>query len=551
MCALCVSGGNALEEFIFGTFATDQLKLMHHRANLAGVQHQHDLVPRDPLPGQPITVQARTGATLNVDQVACYYTTDGTQPRGAHGTPRNGAVIILRQSHAEWDTLAWGYSLVWAGELPPQSEGTLVRYQIGAWAGEGPECFADWPQVKAASEIAAAAYFRGEAVPDVMVGDPHKPFTFSASVDRFAPPQWARQAVIYHIFVDRFFPGQGRDWLQTTDLDGIVGGTLRGVAEKLDYIQALGANCLWLSPVFVSPTHHGYDVVDYAHVDPRYGGDEALHDVVNKAHQRGLRVILDVAFNHLSNEHPFFVEAQANPDSPYRDWFTFDESEIGYRSFFGVVSMPQLNVANPACRQWLIDTACYWLTEFDVDGFRLDVADGPGPSFWAEFRAACRRAKPESFSFGEVVDAPDVQQQYIGKLDGLLDFHLCEALRKTYATGSWSAADFDRFYQRHASSFPDDFLMLSFVDNHDMDRFLLMAGEDKAALRRAAARQFQLDRIPVIYYGTEIGLHQPQSVRAAGMGLHLSRVPMVWGASQDAELLAFYQKLIRTRQSWG
>lgn len=138
-----------------------------------------------------------------------------------------------------------------------------------------------------------------------------------------------------------------------------------------------------------------------------------------------MRVILDVAFNHLSNEHPFFVDAHSNPDSPYRGWFTFDDSELGYRSFFGVKSMPRLNVANPACRQWLIDTACYWLTEFDVDGFRLDVADGPGPSFWAEFRAACRRVKPESFHFGEVVDAPDVQQQYIGKLDGLLDFQIC------------------------------------------------------------------------------------------------------------------------------
>lgn len=536
-----------MEEFIFGTFATDQLKLIHHRASLAGVQHQHTLIPRDPLPGQPITIHARTGSTLTVDHVACYYTTDGSLPVGSHGVASNGYVIHLTNTSAEWDTLAWGYSLTWKGDFPAQAEGTLIRYQIGAWAGEGPEYFADWPQVKAASEVAAAAYFRGKPVPDVMVGDPHRPFTFTASVDRFTPPQWVREAVIYHIFVDRFFPGQGRSWLQTDDLNGFVGGTLWGVAEKLDYIQMLGANCLWLSPVFVSPTHHGYDVVDYAHVEPRLGGDEALRALVVQAHQRGLRVILDVAFNHLSDQHPYFLAAQSEPASPYREWFTFDDSEVGYRSFFGVASMPQLNVANVACRQWLIDTACYWLTEFDVDGFRLDVADGPGPAFWAEFRAACRGVKPESFSFGEVVDAPDIQQQYIGKLDGLLDFHLCEALRHTYATGAKSEADFERFYARHAASFPDDFLLLSFLDNHDMDRFQLMAGEDRAALRRAAARQFSLKRVPVIFYGTEVGLHQPVSVRAAGMGLHLSRVPMVWGDAQDADLLAFYQQLIRSR----
>jgi hypothetical protein len=538
-----------MEEFIFGTFATDELKLMHHRASQAGVQHQHNLTPRDPLPGQPITVTARTGSTLSVDHVACYYTTDGTWPVGSKGVASNGQVIRLEQEAAAWDTLVWGYGLVWQGVIPPQSAGTLLRYQIGAWSVGGREYFADWPQVKAASELAAAAFFRGEAVPDVLVGEAHTPFTFTASVDQFTPPRWAREAVIYHIFVDRFFPGQGKGWLQTADLDGIVGGTLWGVAEKLDYVQSLGATCIWLSPIFVSPTHHGYDVVDYAHVDPRYGGDDALREVVTQAHQQGLRVILDVAFNHLSNEHPFFVEAQSNPDSPYRNWFTFDDSEVGYRSFFGVASMPQLNAADPACRQWLIDTACYWLTEFDVDGFRLDVADGPGPSFWSEFRAACRRAKPESFSFGEVVDAPDVQQQYIGKLDGLLDFHLCEALRKTYAVGKWSEADFTRFYERHASNFPPDFLMLSFVDNHDMDRFLLMAGEDKATLKRAAERQFGLNRVPVIFYGTEVGLHQPQSVRGEGMGLHLSRVPMVWGAEQDSDLFAFYQRLIQSRRA--
>jgi len=179
LCALRVSRGAIMEEFIFGTFATDQLKLMHHRASLSGVQHQHMLVPADPLPGQSITVRVRTGSTLTVDQVVCYYTTDGTLPSGSHGVALNGSTLHLHQINAEWDTLVWGYSLLWEGEIPSQPEGTLLRYQIGAWAEQGPEHFADWPQVKAASEKAAAAYFRGESVPDVLIGDPQIPFTFS------------------------------------------------------------------------------------------------------------------------------------------------------------------------------------------------------------------------------------------------------------------------------------------------------------------------------------------------------------------------------------
>jgi glycosidase len=138
--------------------------------------------------------------------------------------------------------------------------------------------------------------------------------------------------VIYQVFVDRFYPGRGRDWAQTDDLRGFCGGTLWGVAEKLDYIADLGVTCIWLSPIFPSPSHHGYDATDLYHVEPRLGGDEALRTLVSEAHRRDIRVLLDYVCNHVSQYHPVFVEAQADPTSPYRDWFTFDDSERGYRA---------------------------------------------------------------------------------------------------------------------------------------------------------------------------------------------------------------------------
>jgi cyclomaltodextrinase len=536
-------------DFIFGTFATDELKVVHHRMARRGLQHTHEISPRDPQPGQAVTVTAQVGTDLSADHVACYYTLDGSQPEGGRGVATRGQVLPLHKIDVVWDAVAWGYVTRWQGTLPPQPDGTVVRYRISAWTDSGPEVFADWPQVQVMAELAAAAFFRKKPLPETPPDDPARGQTFSYHVDQLRPPDWARAAVIYQVFVDRFYPGDGRAWLQPDDLKGFFGGTLWGVRDRLEYIADLGATCIWLSPTWVSSSHHGYDVTDYTRTEPRLGGDEALHRLVEAAHARGVRVLLDMVCNHISNEHPIFQDAYANPTSPYRDWFIFDDSTIGYRSFFGVRSMPQVNVANPAARQWLIDVARYWLREFDVDGYRLDYANGPGPEFWSDFRAGCRAEKPDCFCFGELVDQPMAILPYIGRLDGCLDFHVGEAIRKTFAYRTWTEADFERFLQRHEEYFgrEGDFIQPTFIDNHDMDRFLYAAGGDKDALRRAAAAQMRLPGPPIIYYGTEVGLSQRKS-KGDGLGLEASREPMAWGGAQDRDLLAYYQSLIRQRR---
>ena len=537
-----------MDEHIFGTLATDELKLVSHRAERRGLQHAHALAPRDPLPGQPVTIGVTVGADLPVEHVACYYTVDGSEPLGEHGVAHNGQVLLLERQRIEWDTFCWGYLTHWEGTLPPQPEGTVVRYRIGAWGRDVPEVFADWPEVKATVEDAAKAFFRNQPLPDMRaVGDPARGDTFILRFDRLGPPQWAREAAIYHIFVDRFYPGRGRDWLQTSDLRDFFGGTLWGVAEKMDYIAELGATCIWLSPVMPSPTPHGYDATDYYHVEPRMGGDDALREVVAAAHGRGIRVVLDLACNHLSHLHPLFQEAQANPASPYRQWFIYDDSENGYRSFFGVPSMPEINLDHPDARAWMIEVGRYWLREFDIDGYRLDHANGPGPDFWAEFWAACKAEKSDCFCFGEIVEPPDVQQRYVGRLDGILDFHFSDALRRTFGRRTWQEAQFEAFLRRHMAFFPPDFLLLTFMDNHDMDRFLFIAEGDKAALRHAAEVLMRSPGVPIIYYGTEVGMSQQVS-KTSGLGLEASRMPMLWGNEQDQELLAYFKDLIRRRR---
>ena len=536
-----------MEEFIFGTLATDELKMLYHRAEQRGLHHRCCISPHDPLPGEAVTLQATVGPDLDADHVICYYTTDNSTPRGSFGVAQNGYILPMQQVCTAWDTPMWNYTLLWECTIPPQPEGTIVRYHIGAWAEGGTEMFADFPEVKATSEKAAEAFFFGRPIEGIDVGDPAQGIIFNYHVDTLTAPDWARNAIIYHIFVDRFYPGRNHSWVQTDDVGAFSGGTIWGVLEKLDYITDLGATCIWLSPVFPSPTSHGYDATDLTCVDPVRGGDEALRTLIDEAHRRGVRVMLDLVCNHLSAEHPIFIDALNNPASPYHDWFTFDNSAAGYRTFFGVQSMPQINLNADGARRWMLETAQFWLREFKADGFRLDHALGPGADFWGDFRAACKHARPDSFSFGEVVDTPEVLRHYIGRLDGCLDFHTSDMLRSTYGRKLCTEADFQRFLTRHQAFFPTDFIMPTFLDNHDMDRFLFVANGDKEALKHAVEVQMRLPGPPILYYGTEVGLSQDDSTRGA-LGLQASRKVMLWGEDQDRDLLDFFKEQIRARK---
>lgn len=538
-----------MEEPIFGTLATPELRLIHHKATHSGLQHRYSLEPQDPAPNLPVVLTALVGPDLAVERIACYYTTDGSEPAGERGAPSSGDIAFFEPAGIEWDTLVWGYVSRWQATLPAQPQGTLVRYRISAWTTAGREVFADWPDSRAAVEEAAKAYFRQEPLPvDLRRGDPSTGHAFNYRVDRLRPPEWARRSVVYHIFVDRFHPGEGRGWLQHFDLRGLYGGTLAGVRERLDYIADLGATCLWLSPVFPSPSTHGYDATGFDRVEPRLGGDLALRTLVDEAHARGMHVVLDLVCNHVSDQHPYFRQAQSSPRSPYREWFTFDDSAIGYRSYFGVGAMPEVNLDHPAAREWMIEVGRFWLREFAVDGYRLDYAQGPGMGFWAEFWAACKAQAPDCFCFGEVVEPSDVQRRYIGRMDGLLDFQFAYAVRQTLGRGLWTPDRLNRFLEDHPAYFlGDDFLLLTFLDNHDMDRFLFVAGNRPDALRRAAELQMRRASPPVIYYGTEVGMTQDGS-KGSLRGLEPSRLPMIWDDRQDRALLQFYKDLIRQRQ---
>jgi glycosidase len=421
----------------------------------------------------------------------------------------------------EWVDLRWAFGRWWRCELPPQPAGTIVRYRLEAFSSLGGE----------------GVWADGGA-------------RFAYLVDDAAPPAWARDAIIYHIFVDRFYPGANRAWLTPTQPNGWYGGTLQGVIDKLDYIADLGVTTIWLSPIFDSPSYHGYDATDYYSVNPRYGTNDILKRLVQEAHLRGLRVLLDFVPNHCSKQHPFFLAAQRDRKSPYYRWFTFTQWPTEYASFFDVKNMPQWNLDYPPARAYMIEAACHWLTEYGVDGYRLDYALGPSHDFWTDFRHATRRAAPDSFTIAEAVESPEVMRTYAGRIDGCLDFPLAQVMRQVFGDDSLDVAHLDAFLAHRSAYFPANLILGTFLDNHDMNRFLWLAKGDARRLRLAALCQFTLGSPPIIYYGTEVGLSQTGDVRGPHGNAfhHHARQPMLWGDAQDSSLLAYYRRLSALRR---
>lgn len=513
---------NVTQDFIFGTMATDTLRLAALAAAGRGVYHGNRIVPADPEPGQGVRLTVSVGTEVSADEVVAYYTLDGSAPT------LESSQIAFERGEVVWDTLLWGYRHEWHATLPPQPDGTHVRYRIVARGRNGVATWAD---------------------PDPLTG---APATFAYHVDRERVPAWVRDAVIYHVFVDRFFPGRNRSWnAAATTFNDFWGGTIRGISEQLPYLEALGATCLWLSPVFPSPSHHGYDATDYLRVEPRLGTDDDLRALFAAAHARGMRVLLDFTANHVSNEHPAFVRATSDPEAPERAWFTFTHWPDDYRAFFGVPTLPQLNNEHLPARRYLIDSARYWLDQ-GADGFRLDYANGPSHGFWTQFRAETRSVEPDSFTVGEIVETAELQRSYGGRLDGVLDFLLLQQMRAFFAFDTISAGAFDSFLRRHLAYFPHDFALPSFLDNHDMNRFLWIARGDTRRLKLAALCQFTLPHAPIIYYGTEVGLSQQHDLQYpdGSRRPEESRTLMLWGAQQDQALLAFYTRLIALRRQY-
>ena len=380
-------------------------------------------------------------------------------------------------------------------------------------------------------------------------------------------PDWVRDAVFYQIFPDRFAisdrvlrPGPLEAWDAPPTAHGFKGGDLYGVVEHLDHIASLGANALYLNPVFQSASNHRYHTYDYLTVDPLLGGEHALRALLDACHERGMHVILDGVFNHASRGFwPFHHVLEAGRASPYRDWFYFNRDDLeagrpirayptespspdltiepggaatgghslqtlGYQAWWDLPALPKLNTDDPYVREYLLGVAEHW-TRFGADGWRLDVAEEVPDDFWRAFRQRVKAVDPDAYIVAEIWhERPD---QLTGDMyDALMDYPLMGAIVSFVGAGRLDPvvvaqhhtihaliqeADAPAFAARldHALWIYDPdvrAVQLNLLGSHDTPRFLSMVSGDTASARLATLLQMTLPGAPSVYYGDEVGL---------------------------------------------
>jgi len=368
--------------------------------------------------------------------------------------------------------------------------------------------------------------------------------------------QWVRDAIFYQIMPDRFANGDPigdpkgvRPWGRRPTRRNFFGGDLAGIRQRLPYLQDLGVTALYLTPVFTSPSNHKYDTADYFQVDPAFGGNEALRALVTAVHTAGMRIVLDGVFNHTGDLFwAFRSVVEEGKDSPYTGWYSFDSLPVrlqppNYRACGGAHFLPRLNTENPEVREYLYRVGRFWISEFDVDGWRLDVPWEVGHEFWQGFRSAVKAVKPDAYLVGE--SWGNAMPWLAGdQFDGVTHYPLRELLIRFFVQQAINAATFDRELQTLRDAYPDHVRgnLLTLLGSHDTPRIRTVADGRTGPVKAALVFLFTYEGAPMIYYGDEVGLEggpDPDCRRC-----------MPWGdAVWDGEQHALLTRLGRVRQA--
>lgn len=365
---------------------------------------------------------------------------------------------------------------------------------------------------------------------------------------------WWSQAVFYEVFVRSFADGS----TGSKAGDGI--GDLRGLIERLDYLNDgdpqttddLGVTALWLMPVMQSPSYHGYDVTDYYTVENDYGSNDEFRELMDAAHARGIRVIIDLVLNHASNQHPHFLSAQPTA-SPTHDYFIWANQKPGYQGpwgqevwhqlgdkyYYGIFwsGMPDWNLRSQAVSQEMMQIARYWLENMNADGFRLDAVrylfeanqslqDLDETHDWLRgFHNEVLSAKSDAMIVGEVwADIGTVATYTDDQVDLTFQFDLALAILSAANTGVVSGLQ-SQLDQSYSSFAPGQFA--TFITNHDQDRVMSQLNGNVTRAKMAASILLTLPGTPFIYYGEEIGMTGVKPDE-------LIRTPLQWSSAANA-----------------
>lgn len=445
---------------------------------------------------------------------------------------------------------------------------------------------------------------RGYGSKGELAGELAARFQLTAYDGAYTVPRWFGEGITYNIFPDRFRrtevpPAHGyraerhihQDWSDLPEYkpdkrgeilnNDFFGGSLRGIMEKLDYLSSLHVSTLYLNPIFEAYSNHRYDTGDYKKIDPMLGTEEDFSALCREADARGIRVILDGVFNHTGFDSRYFngrghyweVGAYQSQESPYYDWFDFQQWPDKYSSWWGIYTLPQVRESSESYLQYIIEgedsVIRHWL-RLGASGWRLDVADELPDWFIRKLDTAVKEEKPDGLVLGEVWEdasnkiAYDERRRYFqgGELDSVMNYPLREAILGFLAGDT--AAHLAERIETLRENYPHDIFynLMNIIGTHDTPRILSVLGGEpdvwekdrdyrawhmlspgvleqaKRRLRIAAVIQFTMPGSPCIYYGDEAGMQ--------GYEDPFNRRTYPWD-KEDPEILSFYRMLCETR----
>ncbi|MDN6128219.1 MAG: glycoside hydrolase family 13 protein, partial [Tetragenococcus halophilus] len=386
-------------------------------------------------------------------------------------------------------------------------------------------------------------------------------------IDRFKAPKWVKETVWYQIFLERFANGDKSNdpkgalrWgSKVPGRQDYFGGDLQGVIDHLDYVKELGINGIYLCPIFKAYSNHKYDTIDYRKIDPDFGDEKVFKNLVEECHKRGIKVMLDAVFNHMGDQSPQWQDVLAKgKDSKYAEWFhvnafpasykesnDFEEAhQLTYDTFAFTPHMPKLNTANPEVQEYLLDTAKYWIENFDIDAWRLDVANEVDHAFWKKFRKVCDETKKDFYILGEIWHS--AQKWLEGdESHAVMNYAYTDAIMGYFVKKQLSLKEMVSAINQQLMLYRDQTNQVQFnvLDSHDTPRLLTQAQEDKELMKQVLVFTYLQPGVPCLYYGDEIGM--------TGGADPLCRKCMVWKEDeQDQELFQFVKKLIALRKNW-
>ncbi|MGJ4849705.1 glycoside hydrolase family 13 protein [Bacillota bacterium Meth-B3] len=367
-------------------------------------------------------------------------------------------------------------------------------------------------------------------------------------------PAWATGAVYYQVFPERFAVGNPakalRDyapWDAEPTRENFLGGDLNGIRAKLPYLEELGVQCLYLTPIFAAAFNHKYATTDYFRIDPDFGDADDLIALVDSAHARGIRVLLDGVFNHTGTGFaPFRDVVDNGVSSAYRDWFHIKRFPVEidpacYECVGDYPHMPRLNTGHPDVRAFILKVMLHWLDEAGVDGWRLDVADEVDMNALRWLRDCVKARHPEALLLGETWGDAGRLVAEGGALDAAMNYLFRGAMVDYFAKDAIDEAQLGVRLERMLMKYPDEvnLRMYNCLSSHDTARFLTEAAGERWRLMLAIAFQLLFPGSPAIYYGDEIGME--------GGNDPLCRGGMAWDRA-DGDLLQWSKRWIQFRK---